>query len=122
MAAKIFPRNIGPNCENALRCFFDLSPLEVTVYRDLLDKGPGTAMELASRIHRDRSTAYRSLTKLVKNDLARKELLNREGGGIFHVYEAVEPDQVREMLQETIDMWYNEMKRTVSRIPKELTG
>ncbi len=122
MATKIFPHNIGHNCENALRCFFDLSPLEIKVYRDLLGKGPGTALDLAGRIQRDRSTAYRSLTKLVKNGLAVKDLNNREGGGIYHVYQAVDPDMVQNMLMETINIWYDEMKRVVITIPKELTG
>jgi len=120
MAAKIFPHNIGPNCENALRCFFDLSPLEVKVYRDLLENGPGTAVELGKRIERDRSTAYRSLSRLVENDLAVKALRNREGGGIFHVYEAVEPEQVQLMLRETIDAWYDEMQRVVKRASEAL--
>jgi len=120
MAAKIFPHNIGPNCENALRCFFDLSPLEVKVYRDLLENGPGTAVELGKRIERDRSTAYRSLSRLVENDLAVKALRNRDGGGIFHVYEAVEPEQVQLMLRETIDSWYEEMQRVVKRASEAL--
>ena len=120
MASKIFPHNIGPNCENALRCFFDLSPLEVRVYRDLLDNGPGTAVELGIRIDRDRSTAYRSLTKLVENDLVEKVIRNREGGGIFHVYQAVEPEQVQSMLRETIDIWYEEMQRVVQRASEAL--
>ena len=120
MAAKIFPHNIGPNCENALRCFFDLSPLEVKVYRDLLENGPGTAVELGRRIERDRSTAYRSLSRLVDNDLAVKAIMNREGGGIFHVYEAVEPEQVQLMLRETIDAWYEEMQRVVKKASEAL--
>jgi predicted transcriptional regulator len=122
MASKIFPRNIGTNCENAMRCFFDLSPLELKVYRDLLENGPGTALEIGDRISRDRSTAYRSLTNLVYNDLARKKLLNREGGGIFHVYEPVAPSVVQMMLEEAIDEWYDQMKSVVSRVSRELSG
>jgi predicted transcriptional regulator len=122
MAAKIFPRNIGTNCENAMRCFFDLSPLELKVYRDLLDNGPGTALEIGNRISRDRSTAYRSLASLVNNDLVIKKLLNREGGGIFHIYEPVAPIQVQEMLEDAIDEWYLEMKGVVSKVSRELSG
>lgn len=122
MAAKVFPRNIGANCENAMRCFFDLSPLELRVYRDLLENGPGTALEIGDRISRDRSTAYRSLTALVENDLARKKLLHREGGGIFHIYEPVDPILVQKMLEKAIDEWYLEMKKVVSGVSRELTG
>jgi len=122
MAGKIFPQNIGPNCENALRCFFDLSPLDVKVYRDLLEKGPGTAFDLSKRIARDRSTAYRSLSKLVENDLAEKVIRNRDGGGIFHVYQAVDPEKVQIMLRETIDIWYDEMQSVVKKASEALRG
>lgn len=120
MSSKIFPTNIGPNCENALRCFFDLSPLEVKVYRELLDNGSGTALEIGTRIERDRSTAYRSVTKLVNNGLAVKKLNNRAGGGIFHVYEAVDPQEVQVMLREIIDSWYDEMKVVVEKASASL--
>jgi predicted transcriptional regulator len=120
MASKIFPSNIGPNCENALRCFFDLSPLEVKVYRDLLDNGSGTAIDIGKRIGRDRSTAYRSVTTLVNNGLAVKDLKNREGGGIFYVYDAVEPEEVQVMLKEMIDSWYQEMQKVVDRASASL--
>jgi len=122
MAAKVFPRNIGTNCENAMRCFFDLSPLELRVYRDLLENGPGTALDIGDRIRRDRSTAYRSLTALVENDLAGKKLFNREGGGIFHIYEPVDPVFVQKKLEKAIEEWYLEMKKVVSRVADELTG
>jgi predicted transcriptional regulator len=122
MASKIFPHNIGPNCENALRCLFDLSPLEVRVYRDLLENGSGTALDLGKRIDRDRSTAYRSLTKLVENDLAEKVVRTREGGGIIHVYQAVDPENVQMMLRETIDLWYDEMQSVVKRASEALRG
>jgi len=120
MASKIFPTNIGPNCENALRCFFDLSPLEVKVYRELLDNGSGTALEIGDRIQRDRSTAYRSASTLVSNGLAVKTLKNRDGGGIYHIYEAVEPEQVQVMLKEMINSWYNEMLKVVDRASASL--
>ena len=120
MASKIFPSNIGPNCENALRCFFDLSPLEVKVYRDLLDNGSGTAIDIGKRIERDRSTAYRSVTTLVNNGLAVKDLKNREGGGIFYIYEAVDPEEVQIMLKEMIDSWYQEMQKVVEQASASL--
>jgi predicted transcriptional regulator len=120
MASKIFPSNIGPNCENALRCFFDLSPLEVKVYRELLENGSGTALEIGERIHRDRSTAYRSVSTLVSNGLAVKSLKNRDGGGIYHVYEAVDPEEVQVMLKDLIDSWYTEMLKVVERAPSSL--
>jgi predicted transcriptional regulator len=121
MDIKAFPR-IGANCENAIRCFFDLNAQDLKVYRDLLEKGAGTASELGDRIERDRSTAYRSVSKLVQNGIARKKIRNRDGGGIFHVYEAVDPDEVQKLLIDAIDDWYGNVKSVVERTARELRG
>ncbi|MEA3558102.1 MAG: helix-turn-helix domain-containing protein [Candidatus Thermoplasmatota archaeon] len=117
-----FPRGVGANCENALICFFDLSPLDIKVYKELNDNGPGTALEIGERISRDRSTAYRSVTKLVSSDIVEKKLLNREGGGIFHVYEAVTPEEVQNTLKDIVDTWYDEMVEVIERTSKDLIG
>jgi predicted transcriptional regulator len=122
MDMKLFPRYMSSNCENAIRCFFDLNNQELHVYRELLEKGPGTAVEIGKRIERDRSTAYRSVTKLVDNQLVVKKTRNREGGGIFHVYEAVEPEMVQDMLIDAIEEWYRNVRTVVERTAVELKG
>jgi predicted transcriptional regulator len=122
MARMVFPRGSGANCENALRCFFDLSRLDVRVYKELLEGGPGTALEIGERISRDRSTAYRSLTNLVSSEIVKKNLLHREEGGIFHVYEAVPPEDVQVMLRKIVDDWYREMMDVIDRTSLDLKG
>lgn len=122
MDVRKFPREMGSNCENAIKCFFDLSSQDLKVYRELLERGPGTALEIGKRIGRDRSTAYRSASKLVDNHLAIKKVRNREGGGIFHVYEAMEPDMVQEMLKEAIEEWYVNVRSVLDRTALELRG
>ncbi|OYT45509.1 TrmB family transcriptional regulator [Thermoplasmatales archaeon ex4484_6] len=121
MDVKAFPK-IGANCENAVRCFFDLNQQDLRVYRELLENGPGTAQEIGERIGRDRSTAYRSASKLVANHLAVKLVKNRGGGGIYHVYQAVDPFQVQTLLKEAIEEWYNEVMNVVERTAGELRG
>ena len=121
MNVKAFPR-IGANCENAIRCFFDLSTQDLRVYRELLEHGVGTALEIGERIERDRSTAYRSVSKLVDNQLAVKRTRNREGGGIYHVYEAIDPERVQHLLIEAINEWYGNVKIVVERTAAELRG
>ncbi|MFO8052190.1 MAG: helix-turn-helix domain-containing protein [Thermoplasmatota archaeon] len=117
-----FPRGAGANCDNALRCFFDLSPLDVNVYKELVDSGAGTPQEIGERISRDRSTAYRSLTNLVSSGIVEKELHNRRGGGIFHTYRALSPEKVQEILREMVDEWYGEMMDVIDRTSSDLRG
>ena len=121
MDVKSFPK-IGANCENAIRCFFDLTSQDLKVYRELLENGHGTALEIGERIERDRSTAYRSVSKLVENRLVVKKIRNREGGGIYHVYVAVDPDMVQSLLTEAIDEWYDNVKRMIEKTASELRG
>ena len=122
MNLKAFPMGDQSTCENALMCFFDLTGREVDLYRELLKNGPSTATELGGRIGRDRSTAYRSVTSLVDNGLVVKARRIQEGGGIFHVYEAVDPDEVQKMLLERIEMWHDQMKSAARKTRDELTG
>jgi predicted transcriptional regulator len=122
MDVRLFGEKKGLNCENAIKCFFDLSSQDLKVYRELLFKGPGTALEIGGRIGRDRSTAYRSASKLVENQLAVKKVRNRDGGGIFHVYEAVDPDDVQDLLKEAIEEWYVNVRSVVDRTAHELRG
>ncbi|MGA1822860.1 MAG: helix-turn-helix domain-containing protein [Thermoplasmatota archaeon] len=122
MNLKVFPMGSGSTCENALICFFDLTAKEIDLYRDLLRNGPSTAAELGDRICRDRSTAYRAVTDLVNCGLVEKVKKVQEGGGIYHVYQAVEPEMVQEMLMERIETWHDQMLKAVSRTRDELTG
>lgn len=122
MTGRIFPAGIGTNCDKAIKCFFDLTSLDMQVYKELLRNGPGTALELGERISRDRSTAYRSLTRLVDVGMARKDNRTREGGGIFHVYSSVEPTEVQSMLKDIVSDWYSDMMDVVERTSRELSG
>lgn len=122
MNLKAFPTGTESTCENALICFFDLSTKEVDLYRDLLRNGPSTAMELGDRICRDRSTAYRAVTDLVDCGLVEKVKKVQDGGGIYHVYQAVEPEHVQNMLLERIEMWHDQMKSAARRTRDELVG
>jgi predicted transcriptional regulator len=117
---KSFPLHEDLNCDNAVKCFFDLNQKELDLYRDLVRNGPSTASELGERICRDRSTAYRSVSGLVENGLVEKKRMVQDGGGIFHVYQAVEPVRVQEMLHSRIDSWYRVMKKTADRAGDDL--
>lgn len=122
MNMRSFPLNREAGCKDALMCFFDISDRELNLYRELLSTGPSTASELGGRLCKDRSTAYRAATSLVGNGLAVKRKEVQKGGGIYHVYQAVPPGDVKKMLRERINKWYEAMKDAVERTEEELRG
>jgi len=107
-------------CEDAIRCFFDLKAAELEIYRDLHRNGPATAQEIGRRIGKDRSTAYRGVTHLVKNGLVKKGVKKQKSGGIYHTYLAVEPEKVQDILMDRIDDWYQTLKKAAERASVEL--
>mgnify|MGYP002394945065 FL=1 len=122
MDVRSFPVKETSRCQDALMCFFDISGRELNLYRELLANGPLTASQMGDRICKDRSTAYRAATSLVGNGLAVKKKEIQEGGGIFHIYEAVPPSDVKNMLRERIKSWYRDMTEAVERTEEELLG
>lgn len=69
-------------CEGLLECFHGLGGLDREVFGVLTAADePLTVDEVTERVDRERSTAYRSVTRLVEAGFCRKEQVNDEGGG-----------------------------------------
>lgn len=97
-------------CENLLECFHGLTDLDRECFRALVDSDdPLTVDELAEKVGRERSTAYRSVHRLVDAGFARKQQENYDGGGYYHVYRPADPDVVADDLQRLLNDWYAQM-------------
>jgi predicted transcriptional regulator len=83
---------INSTIKDLLTNIFDLSPLEVDLLLFLIannDKNL-TLEELAKETNRDKSTAFRSLQKLVNLGICIKETSTMKGGGYYHKYSAID--------------------------------
>ena len=70
---------------------YDLSPLDLELLFLMIKTGkPMTLEQLAKKADRDKSTAFRSLQKLVLLGLCIKETKTIKEGGYFHTYRAVD--------------------------------
>lgn len=107
-----------PSCSGALECFFELNELEVEAYKTLVKEGPLKVEELANRLMKDRSTAYRSLKTLMSSGLCFKSTKTIGRGGYYHVYLARPPSEVKQEILRLVDIWYDNMKQAAKEFDK----
>ena len=82
-------------CEGLLECFHGLTALDRDVFRVLSGAdGRLTVDEVADAVDRERSTAYRSVRRLVDAGFVRSEQVNYDDAGYYHAYEPVAAEEV----------------------------
>jgi predicted transcriptional regulator len=98
------------SCEGLLECFHGLTELDRRVFETLADSETAmTVDEIADAVDRERSTAYRSVRRLVEAGFVRKEQENYDHGGYYHVFAPVDADEVAADLQRMLNDWYAKM-------------
>jgi len=101
-------------CEGLLECVYGLKDLDQEVFGELTTSDdPLTVDEVADQVDRERSTAYRSIQRLLKAGFIRKEQVNYDQGGYYHVYRPTDPDQVADEMQRTLNDWYAKMGQLI---------
>jgi predicted transcriptional regulator len=92
-----------------------LKELDKEVFRVLTESTePLTVDEIADRVDRERSTAYRSVQRLSQTGFIQKEQVNYEQGGYYHVYRPTDPDRIAEDMQRLLNDWYAKMGQLIS--------
>jgi predicted transcriptional regulator len=101
-------------CEGLLECIHGLKQLDKQVFRVLVDaEGPLTVDEVAEVVERERSTAYRSIQRLLQAGFIQKEQVNYEQGGYYHVYRPTDPEEVADDMQRMLNDWYAKMGQLI---------
>lgn len=101
-------------CESLLECFHGLKDLDRSTFEVLVEsKGPLTVDEIAERVDRERSTAYRAVQRLLQAGFIQKEQVNYEQGGYHHVYRPVDADRIADEMQRLLNDWYAEMGQLI---------
>lgn len=94
-------------CEGLMQCLHGLRELDKRVYKALVDADdPLTVDEIAADVDRERSTAYRSVQRLLQAGFIQKEQINYDDGGYYHVYRPTDPDQIAEEMRRILNDWY----------------
>lgn len=101
-------------CEGLLECMHGLKNLDKESFKLLAGSAePLTIDEIADRIDRERSTAYRSIQRLMQAGFVQKEQVNYEQGGYYHVYSPTSPDEIAGDMQRMLNDWYAKMGQLV---------
>ena len=97
-------------CIDLLECVHGLTELDRRVFQLLVDADePRTVDDIAEGIGRDRSTAHRSISRLLDAGFVAKEQRNYESGGYYYVYGVREPDALAADMQRLLNDWYARM-------------
>jgi len=107
-------------CEDLLECVHGLTDLDRACFRTLADADePLSVDEIADRVDQERSTAYRSMHRLLEAGFLTKEQVNYEQGGYYYVYHPIDPDDVAEEMTTLIDQWHDKMTGLVAEFRDE---
>jgi len=110
-------------CEGLLECMHGLKALDKEVFKVLTGSDePLTVDEIADRVDRERSTAYRSVQRLLQSGFIAKEQVNYEQGGYYHVYKPTDPDQIADDMQRLLNDWYAKMGQLISEFRTKYDG
>ena len=102
-------------CEGLLECFHGLKQLDKAIFGVLTESEEAlTVDEIAERVDRERSTAYRSVQRLLDTGFIRKEQVNYEQGGYYHVFRPANPDAVADEMQRMLNDWYAQMGQLIA--------
>jgi predicted transcriptional regulator len=101
-------------CEGLLECFHGLKQLDKSCFRALVEANePLTVDEIAAAVDRERSTAYRSVQRLLQTGFIGKEQVNYEQGGYYHVYSPTDPSKIADDMQRMLNDWYAKMGQLI---------
>ena len=101
-------------CEGLLECFHGLKELDKECFQALVQTGePLTVDEIAEAVDRERSTAYRSVQRLLQTGFIEKNQINYDQGGYYHVYSPTDPSQIADDMQRLLNDWYAKMGQLI---------
>ena len=101
-------------CEGLLECLHGLKELDKLCFQTIVKADePLTVDEVADRIGRERSTAYRSVQRLLQSGFVQKEQVNYEQGGYYHVYSQTNPEEIARDMQHMLNDWYAKMGQLI---------
>lgn len=102
-------------CEGLLECFHSLKQIDREVFQIMNESGePLTVDEIAEEVDRERSTAYRSVQRLMQAGIIQKQQVNYDQGGYYHVYLPRNATEVAQEMQRMLNDWYAQMGQLIS--------
>lgn len=110
-------------CEGLLECVHGMKQLDREVFEVMVEAAePLTVDEVADAVDRERSTAYRSIQRLHDAGFLRREQVNYDQGGYYHVFHPADPEEVADEMQRLLNDWYAQMGQLIGEFREEYTA
>jgi predicted transcriptional regulator len=110
-------------CEGLLECFHGLKQLDEECFTALVDAAePMTVDGIAEAVDRERSTAYRSVQRLLQAGFIQKEQINYDQGGYYHVYFPTDAERISDDMQRMLNDWYAKMGQLIQEFEDKYEG
>ncbi|MFT4881473.1 MAG: putative transcriptional regulator [Salinirussus sp.] len=107
-------------CEGLLECFHGLKQLDRDCFETLVRAdNPLTVDEVADRVDRERSTAYRAIQRLLQAGFIQKDQVNYDQGGYYHVYRPTDPSKIADDMQRLLNDWYAKMGQLIQEFERK---
>jgi predicted transcriptional regulator len=107
-------------CEGLLECFHGLKQLDRECFEVLVEAESAlTVDEVADRVDRERSTAYRAVQRLLEAGFIEKDQVNYDQGGYYHVYHPAEAQKVSSEMQRMLNDWYAKMGQLIGEFEEK---
>jgi len=84
---------------------YNISKTDALTYFTILEENTLTIQEITKKLNKDRTTAQKTIKKLVENGLVHKRKINLAKGGIKYSYEAVPFSLVKEKMIKRVNDW-----------------
>lgn len=99
--------------DDMFSCVLNIRPLEIQAYIRVL-MGANTVQIISEQIQRTKSTVQRLLNQLMGCGLVKRESISREETGYYYIYEALPPEDVRNLLTEQFESIFQKMQKHMS--------
>jgi predicted transcriptional regulator len=110
----------GATCSDLLSCLYNLKPTDLEVLLTLAKNTDATLDEIAGKVQRDRSSVHRILSKLLSANLVTKQSKTIKGGGYYHTYSMVEPEQIKKHAKERVKEITDSLELLIDRFELDL--
>ncbi len=110
------PELDGLKSKNVIECIYDLSELDKNILSLLSEDEGLRSSEIADKIDKDQSTAYRSLEKLADCGLIYKEKQNIRNGGYYFLYSKRPLDKIKEEAKRSVERWRDEVIEAIEKL------
>ncbi|MCK5397306.1 MAG: hypothetical protein KAJ33_03565 [Thermoplasmata archaeon] len=107
------------DCVDVIGCIFNLTLTDRSVFESLKTDQGTTALGVAEIIERDRSTAHRSLEKLVACGLCKKEKSSNGTRGYSYVYTRISDLDLYLMAKSNIDKCYEKIENALETLRED---